>query len=171
LLILYAPLILPQVSFLFGAQVLLVTVGLDGHWAGLIWAHLLFVLPYIFLSLSEPYRALDPRYARTATCLGLSPWRVFLRVRLPMLLKPILIAAAVGFAVSIGEYLPTVFAGAGRLTTLTTEAVALAGGGDRRTIGAFAVLQAALPLIGFALAAAIPALWMRFKFAGGDSSR
>jgi len=73
LLILYAPLILPQVSFLFGAQVLLVTVGLDGHWAGLIWAHLLFVLPYIFLSLSEPYRALNPRYARTATCLGLSP--------------------------------------------------------------------------------------------------
>ncbi|MEQ8443755.1 MAG: ABC transporter permease subunit [Alphaproteobacteria bacterium] len=166
LLILYAPLILPQVSFLFGAQVLLVTVGLDGHWAGLIWAHLLFVLPYVFLSLSEPYRALDPRYARTATCLGLSPGRVFLRVRLPMLLRPILIAAAVGFAVSIGEYLPTVFAGAGRLTTLTTEAVALAGGGDRRTIGTYAVLQAALPLAGFLLAAGIPVLWMRFKFRG-----
>ena len=71
--------------------------------------------------------------------------------------RPIAIALAVGFAVSVGEYLPTVFAGGGRLTTLTTEAVTRAAGGDRRLIGVFAVLQAALPLIGFVLATAIPA--------------
>ena len=33
---------------------------------GVVWAHLLFVLPYVFLSLADPYRALDPRYARIA---------------------------------------------------------------------------------------------------------
>ncbi|WP_420417779.1 ABC transporter permease [Pacificispira sp.] len=162
--LLYTPLIVPQVAFLFGAQILLVGGGLDGHWIGLVWAHLLFVLPYIFLSLSDPYRALDSRYARAAACLGAGPWRIFGRVKLPMLLRPILIAFAVGFAVSVGEYLPTVFAGAGRLTTLTTEAVALAGGGDRRTIGTLVVLQGVLPLALFALAAVTPVLVKRATF-------
>ncbi|MDW3204153.1 MAG: ABC transporter permease subunit [Alphaproteobacteria bacterium] len=165
--LLYTPLIVPQVAFLFGAQVLLVSGGMDGHWVGLVWAHLLFVLPYIFLSLSDPYRALDPRYERAAACLGAGPWRIFGRVKLPMLLRPILIAFAVGFAVSVGEYLPTVFAGAGRLTTLTTEAVSLAGGGDRRTIGTLVVLQGVLPLTLFALAAITPMLVRRAAFRRG----
>jgi putative thiamine transport system permease protein len=164
--LLYTPLIVPQVAFLFGAQVLLVSVGIDGHWVGLVWAHLLFVLPYVFLSLADPYRSLDPRYARAARCLGAAPWRVFARVTLPMTARPILIAFAVGFAVSVGEYLPTIFAGAGRLTTLTTEAVALAGGGDRRTIGALVVLQGILPLALLGIAAAAPVLLRRWAFRG-----
>ena len=36
----------------------------------LIWSHLLFVLPYVFLMLADPYRALDERYRRTGLCLG-----------------------------------------------------------------------------------------------------
>jgi putative thiamine transport system permease protein len=38
---------------------------------------------------------------------------------------------------------------------VTTEAVTLASGGQRHTAAAFALLQALLPLIGFALAAAV----------------
>jgi putative thiamine transport system permease protein len=75
-----------------------------------------------------------------------------------MLLRPLATAAAVGFAVSAGQYLPTLLIGGGRVTTLTTEAVALAAGGDRRLTGAWALAQAAAPLAGFALALAIPAL-------------
>lgn len=168
--LLYTPLIVPQVAFLFGAQILLVSVGIDGHWVGLVWAHLLFVLPYVFLSLADPYRALDPRYARAARCLGARPWRIFTKVTLPMMIRPVLIAFAVGFAVSVGEYLPTIFAGAGRLTTLTTEAVALAGGGDRRTIGALVVLQGILPLALLGIAALAPVLLRRAAFKRLDTS-
>ena len=121
----------------------------------------MFVLPYVFLALADPWRALDPRYARTAECLGLSPGQVLLRVKLPMLLRPILTAAAIGFAVSVAQYLPTLFAGAGRLTTLTTEAVGLAGGADRRVIGVYAFAQSILPLLAFAAALAVPAILFR----------
>jgi putative thiamine transport system permease protein len=82
---------------------------------------------------------------------------VFWRIKVPMLLRPILIAFAIGFAVSVAQYLPTLFAGGGRFVTLTTEAVALNSGGDRRVTAVFAFLQAALPLIAFALAFALPA--------------
>ncbi|MEZ5669550.1 MAG: ABC transporter permease subunit [Alphaproteobacteria bacterium] len=159
--LLYAPLLVPQVCFLFGVQQLLVRLQLDGHWLAVLWSHLLFVLPYVYLSMAEPARALDPRYRRAAVGLGASPWRQFARVRLPLLLRATLVAAAVGFSVSVAQYLPTVFAGAGRIVTLTTEAVTLSAGGDRRLIGIHAVLQSALPFAGFALAAAVPALLFR----------
>jgi putative thiamine transport system permease protein len=157
--LLYLPLLVPQIGFLFGLQVLLVRLDLDGSWLAVLWSHLIFVLPYVFLSLAEPYRAWDPRYGRSALCLGASPFRVWLAVKLPMLLRPVLIAAAIGLAVSVAQYLPTLFAGAGRVVTLTTEAVTLSAGGDRRLIGAYAVLQMLLPLAGFALAQALPA-WL-----------
>jgi len=157
--LLYIPLLVPQVAFLFGAQVLLVAAGIDGGWLALIWAHLLFVLPYVFLSLSDPFRAMDERYRTTALCLGLRPSAVFWRVTVPMLLKPLLVAFAVGFAVSVSQYLPTVFASGGRLETLTTEAVSLAGGGDRRLIGMLVFAQGELPFLAFLLAAALPA-WL-----------
>lgn len=155
--LLYLPLLVPQISFLFGLQVLLAAIGLDGTWPGLVWSHLLFVLPYVFLSLADPWRALDERYARSALCLGASPWRVFWRIKLPMLIRPVLFAGAVGVAVSVAQYLPTLFAGAGRFATLTTESVTLSSGGDRRIIGVYVFLQALLPILAFAVALGWPA--------------
>lgn len=156
--LIYLPLLVPQVAFLFGIQVLLVRAGFDATLGAVIWAHLVFVLPYVFLSLADPWRAYDVRYTRSALALGRSPLRVFLRVKVPILLRPLLIACAVAFAVSAGQYLPTLFAGSGRVATLTTEAVTLAGGADRRVIGTWAILQAALPWLGYVVAALVPAL-------------
>jgi len=73
-------------------------------------------------------------------------------------IKPVLIASAVAFAVSVGQYLPTLFAGSGRVATLTTEAVTLSAGADRRVIGTWALMQALLPWVGYLLAALVPAL-------------
>jgi putative thiamine transport system permease protein len=155
--LLYLPLLVPQVSFLFGVQVLAVRLGIDATWWAVVWSHLLFVLPYVFLALGDHFRALDPRYAQTAAGLGAGPGRVFWRIKLPILLRPVLIAAAVGFAVSVAQYLPTLFAGAGRLATLTTEAVSLATGGDRRVLGIYALAQTLLPWLAFTAAVAVPA--------------
>lgn len=160
--LLYLPLLVPQVAFLFGVQVLLVHTGLDASYFSVVWMHLIFVLPYLFLSLADPWRAFDVRYARTATSLGAKRWRVFWRIKLPILMKPLLIACAVAFAVSVGQYLPTLFAGSGRIGTLTTEAVTLASGEDRRVTAAWALLQAGLPFAVYALAALLP----RWLFAG-----
>src|SRR3546814_13257676 len=71
-------------------------------------------LPYVFLTLGDPYRALDGRFARTALCLGARPNRVFWQVKMQMLLRPLLFALAVAFAVSVNQYLPTMFAGGER---------------------------------------------------------
>lgn len=159
--LLYLPLIVPQVAFLGGVQTLAIGSGLDGNRAAVISAHLVFVLPYVFLSLSDPWRSWDIRNDTLARALGASPTRVLWAVRLPMLLRPVLTATAVGFAVSVGQYLPTLLAGAGRVQTLTTEAIALSSGGDRRVIGLYALAQTAVAFAPFGLALLLPRLAWR----------
>jgi putative thiamine transport system permease protein len=159
--LLYLPLIVPQATFLVGLQTLAIGTGWTGARGAVIASHVIFVLPYVFLSLSDPWRTWDTRQGLVAASLGAGAERILWRVRLPMLLRPVLVAAAVGFAVSVGQYLPTLLIGMGRVSTLTTEAVALSSGGDRRLIGVYALSQTVLPLMGFALALALPALVYR----------
>lgn len=159
--LLYLPLIVPQASFVFGLQLFFLAAGIDTAFLALAMVHLVFVLPYVLLSLSDPWRAFDMRYVQAAAAMGASPARIFWRMRLPMLVRPVLTAAAVGFSVSVAQYLPTLLIGAGRWPTVTTEAVALSSGGDRRVAGLYAFVQLLLPFLGFMLALAIPALLHR----------
>lgn len=159
--LLYLPLLVPQIAFLPGVQTLMLLAGVQGGVLAVTLAHILFVFPYVFLVLSAPFRAWDARLGTMGRALGASPARVFWRLRLPMLLAPVLAAMAVGMAVSVGQYLPSLMIGGGRVSTLTTEAVALASGGDRRAIGVWALLQTALALAPFAVAVLLPGLWWR----------
>lgn len=153
------PLIVPQTAFLFGLQVVAIKSGIGYGYGALILTHLVFVFPYIFLCLIHPWESLDPRFEMMAQGLGKSRNTSLFQVRLPLLMRPILTAFAIGFAVSVGLYLPTLLIGAGRLPTITTEAVALASGANRRIIGVYAFLQSLIPSIGFALAIGAPA-WL-----------
>ncbi len=159
--LLYLPLLIPQTAFLPGLQTLLLNIGADIGRGPVIIAHLVFVLPYVYLSLSEPFRAWDNRIGTVAAALGAGPDRVLWKVRLPMLLRPILTALAIGVSVSVGQYLPTLLIGGGRVATLTTEAVALASGGDRRAIGVYALMQTGAALVPFMIALAVPAVIWR----------
>lgn len=161
LALVYLPLLVPQIGFLFGLQFLFIMAGLDATWPSLVLAHMVFVLPYVFLSLSAPWRAYDVRNEQMAAALGKPAWTIFWRVRLPMMLPAVLAAMAVGFAVSVGQYLPTLLVGAGRFSTITTEAVALGTGGNRRVIAVYGFMQTLLPFIAFGLATAVPALLYR----------
>ena len=151
--LLYAPLVLPALPLVAAQYAALLHTGLDGGALGLVWSHLLWVLPYVVLTLAGPYRALDPRLATVARTLGQTRWQVCWRVKWPLLLRPLLTAASVGLAVSVAQYLPTLFAGGGRFATVTTEAVSLSAGGSQRTLAVQALLQILIPLAGFALAA------------------
>lgn len=153
----FLPLLVPQVSFLFGLNLLFLAFGFGGSAGAVIWAHVLFVFPYVMIALTDPWRALDRRVLRTAAALGAGPWRRLWRVKLPLLLAPLSTAAAVGVAVSVAQYLPTLFMGGGRIATLTTEAVTLSSSSDRRVTAVYASLQAVLPFAAYALAFALPA--------------
>lgn len=161
--LIYLPLLIPQVSFLFGLNILFLRLGVSGSMGAVIWGQSLFVFPYVMIALSDPWRALDPRIVRTAASLGAGPSRRLFAVKLPILLAPVATAMAIGMAVSVAQYLPTLFLGAGRIATLTTEAVTLSSASDRRVTGVYASLQAALPFLAYFLAFVIPAILHRHR--------
>ena len=148
-----APLVVPPLLLLVGLYTLALPLRLDGTRIGLAWVHTLAALPYVFVALAPSWRAFDVRYERSALALGRSRAAFWWRVKAPMLAAPTAAALAVGFAVSVAQYLPTQFIGAGRHATVTTLAVTLASGGERHLGAAFALLQVLLPALGFAAAA------------------
>ena len=142
----FAPILLPQAGFVPGLQMVLTMTWLEGTWLAMIWMHMLFILPYAWLILAPAATSLDRRYGLVAASLGAGAWRQYGRVTLPMLAPAIITALFVGSAVSIALYLPSLFAGAGRITTMTLEAVALASGGSRAMAGVAAMLQLLIPI-------------------------
>ena len=146
------PLVLPSVVCGVGLYSLALQWRLEGQWLGLLIAHAVMVLPYTLLALEPAYSAVDPRQWAVVASLGHGRWRYWLRIKWPLLRGALASAWAVGFAVSVAQYLPTLFVGAGRFATVTTEAVTLASGGQRSLMSAYAALQMLLPMLAFALA-------------------
>ncbi|MBJ3813953.1 ABC transporter permease subunit [Shimwellia pseudoproteus] len=153
--LLWLPLVLPALPLISGQYHTLLAIGLDGQLAGVIWSHLLWVLPWMLMVLQPAWRAIDPRLALTARTLGWGSARRFWRLTLPLMLRPLLTAFAIGFSVSVAQYLSTLYNGGGRIPTLTTEAVALSSGGDVQRQSGQALLLALLPLALFLLSAAL----------------
>ncbi|NQZ92081.1 MAG: thiamine ABC transporter permease [Moritella sp.] len=151
-LLIAIPMLAPQLSLLFGIQVATLYIAHQYYYLWVTWAHIFFVFPYIFLALDGPWRSYDQRLDRVALSLGLSPFKVWWRIKRPILLPAIWIAWAVGISVSLAQYLPTLMLGAGRISTLTTEAVALSSGQDRRISAIYALLQSLTPFLFYIIA-------------------
>jgi putative thiamine transport system permease protein len=145
------------VLWVVGMHRLALDWGLDAQALGVWLAHSLAVLPYVLLALTGPYQSFDPRMQQVSTALGHGRATFLLRVKWPLLRRALAASFAVGFAVSVAQYLPTLYVGAGRLSTVTTEAVTLASAGQRSLSAAFAWLQWALPVLVFAIAGIIGA--------------
>jgi putative thiamine transport system permease protein len=149
----WLPLVLPAVLWAVGLYSVVLPWRLEGQWLGLWLAHALMALPYVLLALEPAYQAVDPRQRAVVASLGHGRWAYLLRIQWPLLRRALASAWAVGFAVSVAQYLPTLYVGAGRWATVTTEAVSLAAGGQRALMSAYAALQMLLPVLAFALAA------------------
>ncbi|PJX82914.1 ABC transporter permease subunit, partial [Escherichia coli] len=105
-----------------------------------------------YLALSGPWQSYNSNFSKIARSLGKSEWQIFWKIKLPLLFPALLYAWAVGISVSLAQYLPTLMLGGGRLTTITTEAVALSSGYDRRVTAIYALCQALLPFVFFSIA-------------------
>lgn len=134
------PILVPALPLVVAQHQVLVKLGIEPSWISVFWSHLIFVFPYVFLLMTQAYKHFDKDQILAGKALGLNQWQILLSIKLPLLLKPSLAAVALGFTVSLAQYLPTEFIGAGRVETLTTETVTRFAGGNKRVLGAQASL-------------------------------
>ncbi|MEF0722001.1 ABC transporter permease subunit [Klebsiella pneumoniae] len=159
----WLPLVLPALPLADGQYRLALYAWLDGDWWTVLWGHLLWVVPWMLFILRPAWRQRDPRLTVVARTLGWGSTRIFWLLTLPSLTRPLLTALAVGFSVSIAQYLPTLWLGAGRIPTLTSQAVALSSGGEAQTLAAQALWQLLLPAVCFTLTALLAWLAGRYR--------
>ncbi|WP_049722354.1 ABC transporter permease family protein [Gilvimarinus polysaccharolyticus] len=140
-------LLAPQLPLVMGWQYSFSFYQLTPHLGWVFWAHCVFAFPYAYLVLAGDYQRYDRRWLLVGQSLGYSPWRCWFTLLLPMLRRPVLYGWVIAFSVSVAQYLPTQLLGAGRIITLTTEAVNVSSGGDRQLLSFYALWQFILPLV------------------------
>jgi thiamine transport system permease protein len=72
-------------------------------------AQALVAIPFVVRSLVPALRAVEARLGEAAAVLGASPWQVRRQIELPLLARPLAVAAGLAFAVALGEFGATVF--------------------------------------------------------------
>jgi putative thiamine transport system permease protein len=142
----------PGLVIALGQYRMFLLLGITGTWPAMLLAHVLPVAAYVFVMLHGPYRSYDDKWKSVSAGLLTTPWRFLWRIKWPMLKAPILAAAAVGFAVSVAQFVPAQLAASGRHVTLPMEAVTLSSGGNRPLLAAYALCLMLLPLLAFLVA-------------------
>ncbi|MBO1254906.1 ABC transporter permease subunit [Alteromonas sp. 5E99-2] len=150
--LIYVPLLIPMVVFMFGASFIVTLYFEFSPIFSVLLLHFVVVAPYVWIALVQQYEDLDPRLISVAKTLGASQMKVFVEVKLPLLKQTFAVAFALGASISFSQYLPTLLGGSGNIDTITTEAVALASGGSRRLISVYSLIQIIMPMVVFSIA-------------------
>lgn len=90
-------------------------------------AHALVATPFVVRTLVPVLRSVQSSLRQAARVLGARPWQVVAHVDLPLVLRPLGVAAAFAFAVSAGEFGATIFIARADVTTVPVAIVRLLG--------------------------------------------
>lgn len=71
---------------------------------GLLIASIIFNLPFAIQPTQRAFEAIPPEVREAAACCGMSPWRVLLKIDLPLAWPGILTAVVLSFAHTLGEF-------------------------------------------------------------------
>ena len=117
-LFLLSPLVVPPTILAFGLYYLYARLGWIGHVEALAAAHVVLVLPFVMVTVSQGVRAVDPAIEFAAGSLGGSPAHVFRRITLPLLRPAILSGCLLAFLTSFDELIIALFVTSPRSATL-----------------------------------------------------
>lgn len=92
------PMLIPQLSMMFGIQVMTLHLSSNAYFFWVCWSHLFFAFPLVYLSLDGPWRSFDSRLTQVALSLGKSPLQTWLKVKLPILLPALLLLGPLALA-------------------------------------------------------------------------
>ena len=145
--IIFIPLFIPQISFLIGLQSFIILFNFDSFLIPLIIIQLFYVIPYSFIILAPSLREIKKDIIRVAASLGKNRFHRLVQIKLPIIMSSFLTSFAIGMLVSFSLYIPVYFIGAGRVTTLTVEALNLALSGSRQDLGVATFFQIIIPIL------------------------
>jgi putative spermidine/putrescine transport system permease protein len=115
------PMVVPAVVLGVGMQLLFVRMGLANSYLGVIFAHSVIAVPFVYINVAAALQGIDVRVERAAASLGASPTTTFRRVTLPLALPGVVSGAVFAFATSLDEVVLTLFVAGPNQRTLARQ--------------------------------------------------
>ena len=112
------PVIVPPLCVAMGLHLWFIKLGLAETFIGVVLVHLTVCLHYSIFVMWGVFSNYNPDYESQARSLGANPWKIIMRVMLPLTLPGIMVAGLFSFLLSWSQYLSTLIIGGGRITTL-----------------------------------------------------
>lgn len=146
----FLPVAAPPVALGVGLQYSFLVGGLGGSFTGVLLAHLIPAIGYTSLFFMGFFQIYDGRIDEAARTLGASRLQLFRRVTLPLLRRPLLEAALLGFLISWAQVPLTLLIGQGLVPTLPIELLGYIQAGQDRVaaVGALLLIIPALIAVG-----------------------
>ena len=117
-LLIFIPMVMPEVLMGTSLLVLFVTLGIPLGYGTLIVAHTTFCFPFVLVGVQARLQGLDPSLEEAAQDLGATPLKAFWLVIVPYLMPAIVAGALMAFTLSFDEYIVTVFTSGAESQTL-----------------------------------------------------
>jgi len=108
-LLIFIPMVMPEVLMGVSLLVLFVNLGLPLGYTTLIIAHTTFCFPFVLVGVQARLQGIDPALEEAAMDLGATPLKAFWLVIVPYLMPAIIAGALMAFTLSFDEYIVTVF--------------------------------------------------------------
>jgi molybdate transport system permease protein len=144
--------------------------GLAFTFEGLVIASVFYSLPFAVQPIAAAFAGVDRSLLEASATLGLSRWRTFRRVTLPLAIDGVVVAAVLTFAHTVGEFGVVLMVG-GNLPGIT-RTVSIAIYDDVQAIRYAEANQTALALLAFSLAVLVAVYGSRRRsYVGAGFSR
>lgn len=117
-LLIFIPMVMPEVLMGVSLLVLFVTLGIPLGYGTLIIAHTTFCFPFVLVGVQARLQGLDPSLEEAAQDLGATPFKAFWLVIVPYLMPAIMAGALMAFTLSFDEYIVTIFTSGAESQTL-----------------------------------------------------
>lgn len=117
-LLIFIPMVMPEVLMGVSLLVLFVTLGIPLGYGTLIIAHTTFCFPFVLVGVQARLQGLDPALEEAAQDLGAPPLKAFWLVIVPYLMPAIVAGALMAFTLSFDEYIVTIFTSGAESQTL-----------------------------------------------------
>jgi len=110
-LLILSPIMLPVIIYAIAVYALYSRLHLVGTDLGLVLAHTILAVPFVFLTVTATSARYNVLLDRAAASSGAGPWRTFWEIRLPLIRRGVLAGALFAFITSFDEVVVALFVG------------------------------------------------------------
>lgn len=141
------PILIPPFVYYFGILNVLNKFGFQNTYIGVIISHMIIMLPYAIINISNDLKIVGTKYEEVAMTMGAGNKKILFDITFPLIKNTLINTFALLLIISFSQYFLTIMIGGGKIKTYTTFIFPLIQGNDRNVSSNAILLYAIINLV------------------------